>query len=113
MAAASAFIALTSSVEKEEMAIVTGGMYLSSAIGMLVGLAVSSSVQVGTLRKILVKTLVGPGSAEMIRKVTSNVSAIRDLDEGVREVVIAAYVKSLEYSHSELHLFRVTRGREC
>lgn len=107
MAAASTFIALTSSVGKEEMAVVTGGMYLSSAIGMLVGLAASSSVQVGSLRALLGRTSVGP---EVIRKVTSNVSAIRELDAGVREVVIGAYIKSLEYSHSEYPFLILDEG---
>lgn len=109
MASASTFIALTASVEQSEMAIVAGGMYLSSAIGMLFGLAVSSSVQVGTLRSLLQKNLVGPRSVEIIRRVTSNVSSIRDLDSGVREVVQGAYVKSLEYSHSRL-LLSTTSG---
>lgn len=59
MASASAFIALTSSVRKEDMAVATGGMYLSTAVGMLVGLAVSSSVQVGTLRVLLVELVAG------------------------------------------------------
>lgn len=105
MASASTFIALTASVAQGEMAVVTGGMYLASAIGMLVGLAVSSSVQVGTLRALLGSALVGPGSAEIIRKVTSNVESIRELEKGVREVVLGAYVESLEYSHSKFYSF--------
>lgn len=101
MAAASTFIALTSSVEHGEIAIVTGGMYLSSAIGMLFGLAASSSVQIGTLRSLLHGSLVGPGSEEIIQRVTSNVSSIKDLDSDIKEIVLTAYVKSLEYSHSK------------
>lgn len=101
VASASTFIALTSSIKHTQMAVATGGMYLSTAVGMLFGLAVSSSVQVGTLRKLLGERLLGPGSKEIIAKVTSNVSSIRDLEAGVKEVVLEAYVKSLEYSHSK------------
>jgi hypothetical protein len=110
IAAASTFIALTSSVEHAEMAIATGGMYLSSATGMLVGLAVSSSVQVGSLRAMLHERLVGPGSAEIIEQVTSSVSSIRDLDLGIREIVLEAYVKSLENSHSKFFLSETKIG---
>lgn len=65
MAAAATFIALTSSVEKAEVAMATGGMYLASAIGMVVGIAVSSSVQLNSLRALLVESIHGPEAAEV------------------------------------------------
>ncbi|KAH8594599.1 major facilitator superfamily domain-containing protein [Bisporella sp. PMI_857] len=99
MAQASTFIALSGAVEKSEMAIATGGIYLSSAVGMLVGLAISSSVQMGTLRTILEERIIGRGSRKIIEKVISDVASIGELDEGIRNVVVQSYVKSLEYSH--------------
>lgn len=65
MAQASTFIALTSSLQHKDMAIATGGLYLSSAVGMLVGLAVSSAVQLSTLRSILEDRLTGESGAKV------------------------------------------------
>lgn len=61
MAGAATFIALTSSVQREEVAIATGGMYLASSVGMVGGIAVGSAVQQGGLRSILKQKLVGKG----------------------------------------------------
>jgi MFS family permease len=118
MAYAATFIALTSSVKKEEIALVTGGMYLASAVGMVVGIAVSSAVQLNSLQALLLASLHGPESskvsasspficytncvyAKVIEQVISDVGSIRGLDEGIRKVVIGCYVKSLEHSHSK------------
>lgn len=65
VAAAATFIALTSSVEKEEIAMATGGMYLASAVGMVVGIAISSSVQLNSLKGLLVASIHGPGASEV------------------------------------------------
>ena len=62
IAQASTFIALTTSIDHKDMAIATGGIYLSSTIGVLVGLAVGSSVQLGTLRVLLAERLTGHGA---------------------------------------------------
>jgi len=51
------FMAVTSSVKTTEMAIATSGIYLASAIGMLVGIAASSAVQLGSLRVLLESSL--------------------------------------------------------
>ena len=61
IASVTTFIALTNVIEHGEMAVATGGLYLSVAIGMLGGIAVSNSVQLSTLRVILGKRLVGEG----------------------------------------------------
>jgi hypothetical protein len=47
------FIALQCSVKREEIAISTGGLYTASAIGMVIGIAASSTVQLGSLRVLL------------------------------------------------------------
>lgn len=60
-----AFMALTSAVEQRDIAIAAGGMYLSSAVGMLAGLAMSSSVQLDSLRGLLVERVVEPGREEV------------------------------------------------
>lgn len=42
----------------------TGGMYLCSAMGMVIGIAASSSIQISTLRSLLLQNLHGPGTAK-------------------------------------------------
>lgn len=101
----------------------TGGMYMSSSIGMTISIAISSSVQLNTLRSFLTTDLRGfEHSAkviailgddvltrvmlmkyllQIIEKVVSDVGVIAGLDGPVKKVVVAAYVKSLEYSHSK------------
>lgn len=56
------FIALTASVEHKDIAMATGGMYLGSALGMMTGIAVSTSVQLTSLRWLLVERIQGPES---------------------------------------------------
>jgi Major Facilitator Superfamily len=57
LAFSATFIALQSSVKKEEIAISTGGLYTASAIGMVIGIAASSTVQLGSLRAALESSL--------------------------------------------------------
>jgi MFS family permease len=59
------FIALTSSVAQQDIAISSGGIYLAASFGMLSGIAVASSVQLSSLRSLLVERVSGPGSAEV------------------------------------------------
>jgi MFS family permease len=51
------FIALQCSIKREEIAISTGGLYTASAVGMLIGIAASSTVQLGSLRVLLETSL--------------------------------------------------------
>jgi MFS family permease len=59
------YIALTLSVERKDIAMATGGIYLVSAIGMMTGIAVSTSVQLTSLRGLLLERIQGPGSDEV------------------------------------------------
>lgn len=101
----------------------TGGMYMSSSIGMTISIAISSSVQLNTLHSFLTTHLRGfEHSAkviailgddvltrvmlmkyllQIIEKVVSDVGVIAGLDGPVKKVVVGAYVESLEYSHSK------------
>jgi MFS family permease len=102
VASSATFIALTSSLEHKDMAMATSGMYLASTVGGVVGIAVSSAVQLGTLRTLLTRGLEDvSGSKRIMENVISKVSSIAKLDEPVRRIVVESYVRSLEYSHSE------------
>jgi MFS family permease len=63
MTSSAAFIALTSSVAKSEIAMSTGGMYLFGSVGMVVGVAASSAIQLSALKVLLVARLHGPNAA--------------------------------------------------
>jgi MFS family permease len=53
----STFIALTSDMSHENMAVVTSGFYLSSNLGTVLGVSISSSIQRGVLKILLQKRL--------------------------------------------------------
>ncbi|CZR59006.1 related to multidrug resistance protein fnx1 [Phialocephala subalpina] len=96
----SSMISSVAGVKKEDIAVATGGLYLSGSIGMMVGVAASSSVQLGTLRQLLLKGLSEfDNGKDILEEVISNVGSIKGLEDSVRKVVIESYVKSLEYSH--------------
>jgi MFS family permease len=53
----STFIALTSDMSHENMAVVTSGFYLSSSLGTVMGISIGSSIQRGVLKILLQKRL--------------------------------------------------------
>jgi fluoride ion exporter CrcB/FEX len=53
----STFIALTADMSHENMAVVTSGFYLSSNLGTVLGVSISSSIQRGILKILLQKRL--------------------------------------------------------
>ena len=53
----STFIALTADMSHENMAVVTSGFYLSSNLGTVLGVSISSSIQRGMLKVLLRKRL--------------------------------------------------------
>ena len=118
LAFSATFIALQASVEREEIAISTAGLYTASAIGMVVGIAASSTMQLGTLRAALQASLGGLNGGQEVRDLTiinedictnlkkiiekaiSNVSSIAKFEEPIKVLVIRGYVKSLGASFS-------------
>ena len=65
VASVTTFIAVTNAIEHGEIAVATGGLYLLGATGMLGGIALSSSVQLSTLRVLLAERLTGKGSRKV------------------------------------------------
>jgi MFS family permease len=59
------FIALTASLEQQHIAMATGGMYLASSFGMMMGVAVTTSVQLSSLRWLLGERIRGPESEKV------------------------------------------------
>lgn len=118
LAFSATFIALQASVKREEIAISTGGLYTASAVGMVVGIAASSTAQLGTLRAALQQSLGGLNQGKEVRDLTitfesvctnlekiieeaiSNISSVAKFEEPIKGLVIRGYVKSLEASFS-------------
>ncbi|KAG4413482.1 hypothetical protein IFR04_013383 [Cadophora malorum] len=94
------FIGLQAGVDRADMAVATAGLYLGSGLGMVLGVAGASAVQIGTLRPLLFGALANlDGAKEIIDQVISNVSSIASLSPPIRKIVIESYVKSIENSH--------------
>ncbi|KAH7327133.1 major facilitator superfamily domain-containing protein [Rhexocercosporidium sp. MPI-PUGE-AT-0058] len=94
------FIGLGASVGRGEMAMATSGLYLCSGLGMVLGVAGASAVQIGSLKTLLIEALNGiPGSGKIMEEVISSVSSIATLPLPIKKLVIESYVKSIEYAH--------------
>ncbi|PQE28587.1 major facilitator superfamily transporter protein [Rutstroemia sp. NJR-2017a WRK4] len=101
------FVSLTSGVEPEEMAIASSGLYLSSNVGMLVGLSVADCIMRRGLDTGLRIALegwhkgggMGMGRREIIRRAGSDVEFVRGLQGELGRVVRGVWVGSLGKTH--------------
>ncbi|PQE23873.1 major facilitator superfamily transporter protein [Rutstroemia sp. NJR-2017a BBW] len=103
------FVSLTSGVEPEEMAIASSGLYLSSNVGMLVGLSVADCIMRRGLDSGLRIALegwhkdrgmrMGMGRREIIRRAGSDVEFVRGLQGELGRVVRGVWVGSLGKTH--------------
>ncbi|KAE8451430.1 hypothetical protein EG329_004059 [Mollisiaceae sp. DMI_Dod_QoI] len=111
----STFIALTSSLDKaklsteggntkrgqsKDMASATSGFFVMIPLGLILGIAIASSVQVGMVRTLLSDALRGFEGAEAIfEAVSTDVGRIYQLDEPLRGIVIDCYVQSFRWGY--------------
>ncbi|CZR54954.1 related to multidrug resistance protein fnx1 [Phialocephala subalpina] len=109
----SAFIALTSGLEhkkgdeevggkgkaqSKDMASATSGFFVMIPLGLILGIAVASSVQVGTNQVLLTDALKGFDGAEAILDaVSTDVNRIWELEEPLRTIVVDCYVQSFRW----------------
>ncbi|KIY47896.1 MFS general substrate transporter [Fistulina hepatica ATCC 64428] len=98
--AASSFMALTSSVAHEDMAVATSGMYLSANIGVVSGISLASAVCQTALGILLRNRLTMDGADEIIFKSISDANYIATLPEDVKLIVQRCYVIALEYTYA-------------
>ncbi|KAH6685877.1 major facilitator superfamily transporter [Plectosphaerella plurivora] len=99
------FISVQASVHPSNKAAATSGMWLSTSIGMILGLATISSVVTETMKWDLNATLRASGLDEVARRkiieaASSSVQYIDKADPEVAKAVVAAYVRGLTYSHA-------------
>lgn len=95
MANSAVFVGLTAGVDKEQMAIATSGLYLSSGISVVTGIGAASAFFQSALRANLHRLLerVVDGD-EIARKVLSDVGYVQTLHGPLRRLVIRAFVAS-------------------
>ncbi|KUJ08702.1 MFS general substrate transporter [Mollisia scopiformis] len=108
----STFIALTSGLDKKkkehegvngqskDMASATSGFFVMIPLGLILGIAIASSVQVGMVRSLLEEGLSGfEGAAEIFEAVSTDTNRIALLEEPVRVVVVDCYVQSFRWGY--------------
>ncbi len=93
------FVGLTSDLKRKDMATGTSGLYLSGNIGIVFGVSVASSIANGGLKSVMEGTLTGGDGRRIVAGVLKDFSFVDTLSEGVRKVVIRAYVEGLARSH--------------
>ena len=96
---ASSFIVLTAGLPHESVAVATGGYYLVSNLGTVVGIGISSGIQRAVLSLLLGKRLHGKAGKKVIKKILQNVGYVHKLKGDSKRIVVQAYVESLAYSH--------------
>jgi hypothetical protein len=116
MAEGAVFIGLTASVDPSLHAIALSGLFQSTNIGIITGLAASSAVLQATLKRELQQSLTGFKHKEKVRKpryciidsnrlpqiieeAVSNIEYVLNLKGHLRDIVVKAYVIGLEYTH--------------
>ncbi|CAG8957313.1 hypothetical protein HYFRA_00010736 [Hymenoscyphus fraxineus] len=101
IALSASFIALTAGVDGSQIAIASSGLYLSSSLGMVTGLSVAASILQSTLHKELRIRLEGWVDREtIISRALNDIEYVRLLEGKLGELVVAAYVKCLAYTHA-------------
>lgn len=93
------FIITMSELKPKDMAVGTAGLYLMNNVGCVLGVSVVSSIQTGGLRSLLAKALPGEEGRRVIEGVMKDVGFMKGLSEGLKKVVISAYVESLARAH--------------
>lgn len=103
------FIIATSELDPKDYAVGAGGLYLMNNIGCVLGTGLVSSIQTAALRSFLAHALPGDEGRSVIEGVMKDIHFLNSLSEGLKRVVIEAYVKSLDRAH----LFSLAGGLMC
>ncbi|KEZ40197.1 Major facilitator superfamily transporter [Scedosporium apiospermum] len=98
------FTAIQASVDHRKKAPAIAGMYLTSQLGMILGLAIVSAVVMETVRWKLDKLLISLDiseavRAEIIENAASNIDYLDQVSGGVYDAIVESYILGLEWSH--------------
>ncbi|KAM5341171.1 hypothetical protein ACJ41O_015280 [Fusarium nematophilum] len=110
IAHSAAFIALQASIDKKDKAAGASGLFMTSTLGVIVGMAATSAIIQGILRHEVQLNLAHlgmsqPGIDEVIRKASESVSYINHATGPVQKILVQGYVKGIEYGHGLSILF--------
>lgn len=89
------FIIAMSDLRPKDIAVTTGGLYLMANIGCVLRVIVVSSIQNSGVRSLLSKALPGDEWRHIMERMMKNVGYMKGLSDGLKKVVIGAYVESL------------------
>ncbi|MBW0480770.1 hypothetical protein O181_020485 [Austropuccinia psidii MF-1] len=91
-----ALVAIIASIPSKDMAVCTGLTYLFRYTGQVVGVAASAALLQSIVTGELERRIVGPGSAEIIRRIRHESSIVKNLPDGLyKTAAIASYKVAL------------------
>ncbi|CAM1507734.1 Fc.00g045820.m01.CDS01 [Cosmosporella sp. VM-42] len=110
IAQSAVFIALQASIIPEDKAAAISGLFLCFPVGAIIGMAGSSAIMLGILKRFVQHELTRLGIddtaiAEVLRKSTENVNFIDHAPSKISRILVEGYVKGIEYSHGLSILF--------
>ncbi|KAJ5951515.1 uncharacterized protein N7479_009928 [Penicillium vulpinum] len=99
IASASSFIAMSSMLPAEEIAMATAGYMLIIGFAIMAGVTTSNSVLGMEFQRQLKLNLRGPGSEEIIQRAMADTNYITHLTGQLREIVVNCYVSGLKHTY--------------
>ncbi|KAJ5660714.1 uncharacterized protein N7484_000086 [Penicillium longicatenatum] len=96
IAAAAAFVALTSTLPPDEVAMATAGYMMLLSFAMTAGVTASNSVLGTEFQRQLRLNLHGPGSERVIKRAMDDTNYIAHLGGRLREIVVECYISGLK-----------------
>ncbi|KAJ5186075.1 Major facilitator superfamily domain general substrate transporter [Penicillium cf. griseofulvum] len=99
IASASSFIAMSSMLPADEIAMATAGYMLIVGFSITAGVTTSNSVLGMEFQRQLKLNLHGPGSEKVIERAMADTNYIAHLSGHLREIVVACYVSGLKHTY--------------
>ncbi|CAG9989203.1 unnamed protein product [Clonostachys byssicola] len=101
VAQSASFVTMSSHLEKQEVAMATGGFFLASSLGTVTAVTTVNVLLQSFFTRRLDTVVDIPNKEELIKKVTSNIDNISKLTGELRNLVVGAFVGSLKTTYSK------------
>ncbi|CAI7639569.1 unnamed protein product [Penicillium glandicola] len=99
IASASSFIAMSSMLPADEIAMATAGYMLIVGFSMTAGVTTSNTVLGMEFQRQLRLNVHGPGSEKVIQRAMADTNYIAHLSGQLREIVVACYISGLKHTY--------------
>ncbi|KAJ5684877.1 uncharacterized protein N7477_001222 [Penicillium maclennaniae] len=99
IASASSFIAMTSMLPPQEIAMATSAYMLLISFAMTAGVTTSNAVLGAEFQRQLRQNLHGPGSKKVIQRAMADTGYIAHLTGHIREIVVDCYLLGLKHTY--------------